>query len=144
MHSVTNLRRASTPTAATVAGTGSVPATLFRSGERCGRKCSRKNYNGNPHIKYRHDNPILHTDKRTDRCNVPLPATLICAAMGAAPLHGTPLKRRSGTIWSVSVSTSDEELLDVDAGPLEASRPDPDPVLRCPRDDPGESRADPE
>jgi hypothetical protein len=32
-----------------------------------------------------------------------------------ALFHGTPLKRRSGTIWSVSVSTSDEELADVGA-----------------------------
>ena len=36
----------------------------------------------------------------------------------AALFHGTPLKRRGGTIWNVSVSTSDEELLDVDAAPL--------------------------
>ena len=30
--------------------------------------------------------------------------------------HGTPLKRRSGTIMTVSVSTSDEELSDAGAG----------------------------
>lgn len=35
-----------------------------------------------------------------------------------ASFHGTPLKRRRGTIWNVSVSTSDEELLEVDPGPL--------------------------
>ena len=34
-----------------------------------------------------------------------------------ALFSGTPLRRRSGTISNVSVSTSDEELLDVDAGP---------------------------
>lgn len=34
-----------------------------------------------------------------------------------ALFHGTLLKRRGGTILNVSVSTSDEELLDVEAGP---------------------------
>jgi hypothetical protein len=35
-----------------------------------------------------------------------------------ALFHGTPLKRRSGTIWNMSVSTSDEELFELAAGPL--------------------------
>ncbi len=35
-----------------------------------------------------------------------------------ASFHGSPLKRRSGTIWNVSVSTSDEELWDTEDGPL--------------------------
>jgi hypothetical protein len=50
-----------------------------------------------------------------------MPQLVAVAASGrvrVVSFMGTPLKRRSGTIWNVSVSTSTEELSDEDAGLL--------------------------